>query len=109
VVDHDAEVVDRRAVRPLDDEIVELAVLEDDASLHLVVDDGLAVDGGAKAQDVAGATRGRRREIATGPVVPGTLAGRGGALAPRIDLLGRAPAAIRVALGEQSLGRGAVQ
>ena len=44
VVHDDAEVVDGRAVRAQDDEVVELGVLEDDAALHEIVDDGLAVE-----------------------------------------------------------------
>ena len=45
VVDHDRQHVGRRAVGAQQDEVVEILVLPDDAALHLVLDDGLALCG----------------------------------------------------------------
>ena len=43
VVDHDREIVGRRAVAAQDDEVVEILVGEDDAALHPVLDHRLAL------------------------------------------------------------------
>src|SRR4029079_722463 len=43
IVDHDGEIVGRRPVASEDDEVVEILIGEGYASLHLVVDDRLAV------------------------------------------------------------------
>ena len=70
VVDDDAEVVDRRAVGARDDEVVELGVAEDDAALHQIVDDGLAVDGRPEPEDVwLVRPRGGAMQVAAGAIV----------------------------------------
>ncbi len=38
VVDHDAEIIRGRTVRPCDDQIVQFAVLKHDAAVHHVID-----------------------------------------------------------------------
>ncbi len=43
VVDDDGEIVGRVAVAAEDDEVVEILVVEYDAALHAIVDDGLAL------------------------------------------------------------------
>ena len=47
VVDDDGEHVGRRAVGAQQHEVVEILVLPDDAALHRVLDDGLALGLGA--------------------------------------------------------------
>ena len=49
IVDDDGQIIGRRAVAAQDDEIIEVFVLEDDAALDLVVNDGFALVRGLQA------------------------------------------------------------
>ncbi len=67
VVDHDGEHVGRRCRRAQQDEVVEILVLPDDAALHTVLDDRLALerrlepDDGLDAGRSLGGSRSRQR------------------------------------------------
>src|SRR5206468_3662743 len=73
------------------------------------VDDDLAVERRAEAEREGGATRRRPLEVAAGAVVGRTATGRERRLATRLELRGRAVAAIDGAVLEQRLGAGAVE
>jgi len=109
VVDHHAEVVDGHAVRAHDDEVVQIDVPEHDPALHVVVDDGLTLERGAEAERVGGAAGGRRRALTAGAVVGGRPTRSERRLPARLELLGRAPAAIDGSGGEQRLGARSVE
>ena len=51
IVDHHRKHVGRRSIRAEQDEIVDLGILDGDPTLHLVVDNGLALAGSFKAND----------------------------------------------------------
>ncbi len=108
VVEDAREVVDRRAVRTHDDEIVELAVLKDDAALHEIVDDGLAVQRHRESDRVVAAGGFIRQrqvrgnvEVAAFAIVdrPAMLAL--GLLALGVEFFRRAVAWIRFALAQE--------
>ena len=109
VVHDAAEDEEGRAVGADDDEIVQVDVLEDDAALHLVVDHGFALEGRAEAQHRSGPARRWRGEIPAGAVVGRPAAGGEGRPPARVELLGRAPAAVRPTGGEQCFGARAVE
>jgi GxxExxY protein len=100
VVTHDGEVVDGRAVGSEDDEVVDATVVELGDAVHRVIPRGLAVrDLEAQGERLARSRalfRFRGIQIAAKPVVA-ELSFR----AARFDLLGRAEAAIRLALLQQ--------
>ena len=104
VVDDDAEVVGRRAVRAGDDEVVQLGVAEFDAALDLVVPADDAVGRAAEADHRlhAGRRLGQRlaRLGAPAAVVLRLLAAFALRLAHGIELFRRRVAAVRLAVGE---------
>jgi hypothetical protein len=64
VIDDDAEVVGRIAVRACDDQIIQLRVLEHHAAVHLILDDDRAFERVLETDDRldAGARLGRSRQ-----------------------------------------------
>ena len=75
VVDHDRQIIGRRAVAAQDDEIVEVLVGEDDAALHPVLDHRLALARRLEAD--RGHDAGRRLcqvAVAPGAVIAGRAA-----------------------------------
>src|SRR5207302_8320297 len=72
-------------------------------------DDGLPLERGAETERVGGAAGGRRRAVTAGAVVGGTPARGERGLPARLELLGRAPAAIDGSGGEEGLGARAVE
>ena len=58
IIDHHGEIVDRRAVRAQDNDVLEILVLEHDAALDHVLDHGLALARGLEADDGLNAGRG---------------------------------------------------
>ena len=105
IVDDDRQHVGRRAVGAQQNEIVEILVLEDDASLHGVLDDRLAVLGRLDAHDI-GRAGGRLGGVAIAPaavVAPGALF-RLGLLAHLLEFLRGGVAAIGAALRQQRFG-----
>ena len=97
VVDHDREVVERRAVAAADDHVADLAHVLAALAIHQVVPRELPLATGAAAAPCGGRSRrpapargsGRRRS---------TSAGRDRRLTARLDLLGRADAAVGAVL-----------
>ncbi len=101
IVDDDGEHVGRVAVGAQQHEIVEFLVGEDDLALHLVVDDGLALLGGAQPDHRRDARRRLRRvAVAPAPVVAHRLAFEPRLLAHVLELLGARIAAVGGAAGE---------
>ena len=103
VVDDDREVVGRRAVGALDDEIVELGVVDDDLALDRVVDDDAPVERVPEADDGLAPVGRDVGAVAPRAVVAGLPALGARPLAHRVDLLGRRPAAVGVTVVEQPL------
>jgi hypothetical protein len=74
VVDHDAEIVGRRAIRARDDQVIELAAVEHDRAVHDIVDDDAAGVGIAEAHDGRDTGNGRGPRAATAVVARFLLA-----------------------------------
>ncbi len=101
VVVHDhAEIVGGRAVRARDDQVVELARLEHDRSVHDVLNDHLPLVGAAKAHHRIHA-RPRVRARPAAAVVARLLLARELRRAPLLELLLAAVAVVGVAVGQE--------
>ena len=112
VVDDDAEIIGRCAVRAGDDQIVELAVVEDDIAFDQIFDDRRAFAGRAEANGVRLVVRqcGNHAFGRPAGAVIGRLAfffHRG--LAFGVELCGAAGAGIGVAADQQLLNSCAIQ
>ena len=107
VVHDHREHVGGRAVGAQQHHVVERAIVDPDRPLHQIADDGLAVLRGAEADDGSDAGRRLRRiAVAPAPVVACRAAG-GARLGPhRLQLVGRAVAAVGPAGGEQAARHG---
>ena len=66
VVNHHRQIIGRGAVRPQEDQIVQIPVLEPDVALHLIGDQGLALDGSLQANHMRPVGRVIRREVPPG-------------------------------------------
>jgi hypothetical protein len=95
IVDHDAEVVRRRAVGARDDQIVELTVVEGDVAVDHVLDDHVAVHRILETHHRVD-TFARLRTVATRTVIARILLGCGLPGAHLLQLFLRAVTAIRM-------------
>ena len=105
VVDHDGEVVDRTSVGASQDEVVEVLVAPDHPALDLILNDGLALEARAQADDRLHA---RRRfagiAVAPAPVIE-PRAALGARLLPHLlQLLRARVAVIGMPAGQQLRG-----
>jgi hypothetical protein len=100
VVDHDAEVVGRRAVAARDHQVVEFLVAEHHPAMHQVLDHDLAVERVLEADDRVDA-RPRVGAVAPAPVVARLLLARHLLRAQLVELFLGAVAAVRLALRQQ--------
>ena len=109
VVDDDREHIGRRAVRAEQHEIVEILVRDDDAALHEVVDDGLALARGLEADRGLDAFRGVGGRAVAPPAVIARRAAFGlRGRAHLLEFFGARVAAIGAPLAEHLLDRLAV-
>jgi hypothetical protein len=106
VVHHRAEIVGGRAVGADEDPVVELAVVEHHRAVEKIFHHGLPLLGDTEAEGMR-LVRGDIGLAAGARVAEGLGPGLG-RLPQRVELGGRAPAAVGPALGKQPLGMGAV-
>ena len=101
IIDHHREVVGGGAVRPGDDQVVELGVVEAQTSLDRVLDDHLPLDRIPEANDRSGGVRGRGAQPPAAAVVTRLLATRTLRFAQRLQAFPSAIAGVGSAALEQ--------